>query len=166
MLLSAVARLGPRGAAGDSARFVVAGDGPAKEVLQQRIEDDQLPVTLLGWRDDIPELLSAADLAVSSAVWEGQPIWLQEALLAGCPIVATDVGGTAQVVGEAGGLVPAGDAEELARAMADLLGDPAAREELRRRALARAQELPDAAAARDAALGAYADLLRTEPPGC
>jgi glycosyltransferase involved in cell wall biosynthesis len=147
-------------------RVVIAGDGPAKTQLQQRIYDESLPVSLLGWRDDIPELLAAADVAVSSAVWEGQPIWLQEALEAGCPIVATDVGGTAQVVGDAAVLVPAGDPEALARALAGLLADPAARAALRERARGRARELPDAEATRDAALAVYTDLLTGVPGDC
>lgn len=158
LLLEAVERL-DRTVAGGGLQVAVAGDGPARAVLQQRISAESLPVTLLGWRDDIPELLSAADLAVSSAVWEGQPIWLQEALAAGCPIVATDVGGTAQVVGSAAVLVPGGDAPALAAALGRLLGDPAARGDLRERALARARELPDAAATSAAALADYRSLL-------
>jgi glycosyltransferase involved in cell wall biosynthesis len=137
---------------------LVAGDGPAKVVLQQRIDDEALPVRLLGWRRDVPDLLTAADVAVSTALWEGQPIWLQEALAVGCPIVATDVGGTAQVVGGAAVLVPARDPAAVADAVGHLLRDSAARDALRRRARARAAELPDADAARDAALAAYADV--------
>jgi glycosyltransferase involved in cell wall biosynthesis len=137
---------------------LVAGDGPAKVLLQQRIDDEALPVRLLGWRRDVPDLLVAADVAVSAALWEGQPIWLQEALAVGCPIVATDVGGTAQVVGDAAVLVPARDPAALAAAVGHLLADGAAREALGRKAQARARELPDAEAARDAALAAYADV--------
>jgi glycosyltransferase involved in cell wall biosynthesis len=145
---------------------VVAGDGPAKAVLQQRIDAEDLPVRLLGWRDDIPELLSSADVAVSSAVWEGQPIWLQEALAAGCPVVATDVGGTAQVVGRAAVLVPPGDALALADAVSRLLQDDVARANLRAEALARSYELPDADAAGAAALAVYAGLLTAGSGDC
>lgn len=137
---------------------LIAGDGPAKAVLQQRIEDEALPVRLLGWRRDVPDLLAAADVAVSSALWEGQPIWLQEALAVGCPVVATDVGGTARVVGDAALLVPPQDPAALADAVGHLLRDSAARDALRVKARARARELPDANAARDAALAAYADV--------
>ncbi len=150
----------------DQPLIVVAGDGPARSVLQQRIDDEELPVRLLGWRDDIPELLAAADVAVSTAVWEGQPIWLQEALSAGCPVVATDVGGTAQVLGGAGVLVPPGDAAAAARAVAVLLADPGARDRLGERARARARELPDAAVTRDAVLAVYAGLLTDRPDDC
>jgi glycosyltransferase involved in cell wall biosynthesis len=163
LLLDAVAGLAVDGL---RPRVVVAGDGPAKAVLQQRIDDERLPVTLAGWRDDIPELLSAADVAVSSAVWEGQPIWVQEALAAGCPIVATDVGGTAEVAGSAAVLVPAGDSAALTRALSGLLRDEAARAELRTKALDRAGQLPDAAAVRDAALAVYDRLLSVDPDRC
>jgi glycosyltransferase involved in cell wall biosynthesis len=125
-----------------------------------------LPVELLGWRDDVPELLAAADVAVSSAVWEGQPIWLQEALVAGCPVVATDVGGTGRVVGDAAVLVPAGDPQALARGLLTVLADPALHESLRARAASRAVDLPDQAAARDAALAEYAALLSDDPDRC
>jgi glycosyltransferase involved in cell wall biosynthesis len=137
---------------------VVAGEGPSKTVLQQRIDDYNLPVRLLGWRSDIADLLQAADVAVSSAVWEGQPIWIQEALALGCAVVATDVGGTAQVLGDAGVLVPAGDPAAMAEAVERLLRDPAARARLSERAAARSRELPDTDATRDAALAAYAVL--------
>ena len=85
---------------------VVAGDGPLRAHLQDRIDAEGLPVRLLGHRDDVPDLLAAADVVVSSAVWEGQPVGIQEALHAGAAVVATDVGGTAAVVGDAALLVP------------------------------------------------------------
>lgn len=79
--------------------WAIAGDGPEREKLQHRIDKASLPVTLLGRRDDVPELLAAADVVISLAEWEGQPVWLQEAIQQGAAIVATDVGGTQAVVG-------------------------------------------------------------------
>ena len=76
-------------------------EGPQRAELQGRIEAERLPARLLGHRQDVPALSPAADLVVSSAVWEGQPINLQEALHAGAAIVATDVGGSGDVLGEA-----------------------------------------------------------------
>jgi glycosyltransferase involved in cell wall biosynthesis len=163
LLLDAAEALG---AMGRQPRLVVAGDGPARPVLQQRISERHLPVELLGWRDDVPELLAAADVAVSSAVWEGQPIWLQEALLAGCPVVATDVGGTGRVVGDAAVLVPAGDPQALARGLLSVLADPVLRDGLRTRAAIRAAHLPDQSAARDAVLAEYGALLSGDPDRC
>ncbi|MEP7034891.1 MAG: glycosyltransferase family 4 protein [Actinomycetota bacterium] len=122
--------------------WVVAGDGPLRDYLEGRIETDGLPVLALGRRDDVPELLAAADLVVSTAVWEGQPIWLQEAMALGAPIVATDVGGTSEVTGDGASLVPAGDAVGLSGRIVDLIGDSTRRQSLRSAALERAQQLP------------------------
>jgi glycosyltransferase involved in cell wall biosynthesis len=99
---------------------------------------------------------------VSAAVWEGQPIAVQQALQAGCAIVATDVGGTAEVTGRAAVLVPGADAPALAGALAALLADPAERARRGSLARARAAELPDDDAARDAVLAVYASV---RPPG-
>jgi glycosyltransferase involved in cell wall biosynthesis len=141
--------------AGRPLQLLVAGDGPDRERLQQRVERDSLPVTLLGHRDDVVDLLAAADVVVSSARWEGQPVWLQEALSVGAAIVATDVGGTGAVVGDGALLVPGGDPAALARAVAGVLDDTAAREDLRARARERARHLPTRADAVEAALTAY-----------
>jgi glycosyltransferase involved in cell wall biosynthesis len=166
LLLDLAARLSSRHPA---PLVVIAGDGPDQAALRQRIRDENLPVELLGARDDVPELLAAADVAVSTAVWEGQPIWIQEALLAGAAIVATDVGGTGAVVGDAAVLVPAtGESvlADLTTAVEVLLDDEEARTTLRHRALERARELPDAGDARDAVLADYRALLTTDANDC
>ncbi|POX36216.1 glycosyltransferase, partial [Streptomyces sp. Ru73] len=91
---------------------------------QRRIDTEGLPVQLLGRRDDVPGLLAAADLVLATARWEARSVLAQEALRAGVPLVATDVGGTRELVGRAAELVPYGDAPALARTVVDLLGDP------------------------------------------
>lgn len=123
-------------------RWVVAGSGPLHDELARRIGADDLPVELLGARDDVAALLGAVDVVVSAAVWEGQPLNLQEALRAGAAIVATDAGGTREVTGDAAVLVPVGDASALAAAVSGLLLDPAALDERRRRSRAQALTLP------------------------
>lgn len=138
-LLDAAALLGT----GSAVRIRVAGDGPLHRELSARIRDEQLPVELLGRRQDVPDLLDAADLAVSAALWEGQPVWLQEALRAGRAIVATDAGGTRWVTGEAAHLVPVGDAPALAAAIA-AHRDPQLRRRGEERSRQRAHELPTA----------------------
>ena len=138
---------------------VVAGEGPLRAGLQSRIDAEQLPVRLLGQRDDVPDLLAAADVVVSSAVWEGQPVGIQEALHAGAAVVATDVGGTAAVVGDAAILVPGGDPVSLGRAIRDVVVHGAVRDNLRSRAVERAGELPTEADALEAALAAYRSVL-------
>jgi glycosyltransferase involved in cell wall biosynthesis len=160
LLLDAAGLLAGRPEQRRGVLVVVAGDGPLRERLQGRIDDESLPVRLLGWRDDVPDLMAAADVVVSSAVWEGQPIAVQQALHAGAALVATDVGGTADATGDAAALVPYGDASALAAEVSRLLDDEEARESLRRRARQRAQQLPDADDACDAALSLYRDMLR------
>jgi glycosyltransferase involved in cell wall biosynthesis len=138
---------------------VVAGDGPQRESLQARIDAEQLPVRLLGHRTDVPDLLRAADVVVSSAVWEGQPVGIQEALHAGAAVVATDVGGTAAVAGDAALLVPAGDPVSLSRAIRDVVLHGSVRDDLRSKAVERSAELPTEQDALAAALAAYAAVL-------
>jgi glycosyltransferase involved in cell wall biosynthesis len=146
--------------AGDLTEFtgvtwVVAGDGPLEAYLAGRIETDGLPVVALGRRDDVPELLAAADLVISTAVWEGQPIWLQEAMQLGAAIVATDVGGTREVTANGALLVPAGDPAYLSGRVVDLLNDRSRRLALGEAALERAHELPTIADAVAQLMRAY-----------
>jgi len=130
-------------------RWAVAGEGPLRGELEAEVRASSAPVELLGARDDVGALLAAADVTVSTARWEGQPLWLQEALAHGAAIVATDVGGTGAVVGDAAVLVPAEPAAQVggavAEAVARLLADDDARAGLRARARARAAALPTGA---------------------
>ncbi|MET9964273.1 glycosyltransferase family 4 protein [Streptomyces sp. NPDC006326] len=103
---------------------VIAGEGPQRPELTRRIEAEGLPVRLLGRRRDAAQLLAAADLAVLASRWEARSLLAQEALRIGVPLVATAVGGMPELVGEAGVLVPYGDAGALASAVAQLLADP------------------------------------------
>jgi glycosyltransferase involved in cell wall biosynthesis len=122
--------------------WAVAGDGPLAPDLEERIESEGLPVRLLGRRDDVPDLLAAADVVVSTSAWEGQPLGVQEALAVGAAVVATDVGGTGEVTGDAAVLVPYGDAQALAGAVRALLADPERRAALQAAARERAATLP------------------------
>ena len=140
------------GTTAEDALVVIAGEGPQAQALERRIDRADLPVRLLGHR---PDLLAAADVVVSAARWEGQPVWLQEALSVGAAIVATDVGGTEAVLDGAGVLVPGDDADALGAAMTALLRDEVLRADLRTKALIRAAELPTAEDAAHAALSAY-----------
>ncbi|MGW6131747.1 glycosyltransferase family 4 protein [Cellulomonas sp. NPDC055163] len=140
-LLDAAALLGPA----PELVWVVAGDGPLEGALGARVRDESLPVRLLGRRGDVPDLLAAADVVVSTAVWEGQPIAVQEALRVGAAVVATDAGGTREVTGNAAVLVPVGSAERLAEAVRTVLTDDDRREALRVASSARSAELPDVA---------------------
>ncbi len=96
--------------------------------VQNAIAEHQLGdvVHLLGRRRDVADLLHAADVFVLSSRQEGFPITILEAMAAGKPIVATDVGGCAEAVvhGETGLIVPPEDPSALAEALASLLADP------------------------------------------
>ncbi|KPI22916.1 glycosyl transferase group 1 [Actinobacteria bacterium OK074] len=122
--------------------LVIAGEGPLRGELQRRIEDEGLPVRLAGRRDDVGELLAAADLAVLPSSWESRSLLAQEALHARVPLVATDVGGMRELVGDAAELVPYGDPEALSAAVVRLLDDPAHRDALRERGLRQAATWP------------------------
>ena len=104
--------------------LAVAGEGPERAALQRRIEDEELPVRLLGQRDDALRLLSAADLALLSTRWDSRSPLAQQALTRGVPLVATEVGGIPELVGDGAALVPYGDADALAAAVRGLLVDP------------------------------------------
>lgn len=156
LLLDAVAIL--RNRHGLELASVVAGEGPLRQRLSARARAESLPVRFLGHRTDVADLLGASDVVVSTARWEGQPVALQEALHLGAAIVATDAGGTADVVGDAALLVPVGDAETLASALVDVLRHGSVRDDLRSKAIHRSAELPSREQSIDAALTAYASL--------
>ncbi|MDN3355433.1 glycosyltransferase family 4 protein [Actinomadura sp. DC4] len=139
----------------------VAGDGPLEESLRARIESENLPVRLLGRRSDVPELLSAADVAVVSSVWEGQPLIVQEVLRAGRPLVATEVGGIPGMVGEAALLVPSGDAAALEAAVLRVLNEPDLAERLASAAAEQALRLPTEEDAIDQLTSCYARATGT-----
>ncbi len=124
-------------------RLVVVGDGKRREELEALVADRGLEkaVTFLGLRRDVPRLLAGGDVFALSSVHEGVPISVIEAMTAGLPVVATDVGALRDQVTEGvdGFLVPSGDAEGLAERLARLADDPALRAELGRRAQERAR---------------------------
>jgi glycosyltransferase involved in cell wall biosynthesis len=139
----------------------IAGEGPLEAPLRARIEDENLPVRLLGRRSDVPELLAAADVAVVSSVWEGQPLVVQEVLRAGRPLVATRVGGIPGMVGEAAVLVPSGDAAALEAAVLRVLDEPDFAERLASAATEQALRLPTEEDAIDQLTSCYARATGT-----
>lgn len=122
-------------AQGVPARFLVAGAADPGSTVA--INDAQIAqwkaegtVEFLGHRDDMPELLGQADIAVLSSHHEGLPRFLLEAAASGLPIVATDVSGCRVVVrnGVNGTLVPSEEPPALASALVPLLNDTEMRE--------------------------------------
>ena len=111
------------------ARLQICGDGPERPALARQSEASGLAehVSLSGFVQDTRPTLAAADIFVMPSLSEGLGGAVLEAMAMGKPVVATDAGGLPEAVvdGETGLIVPAGDAEALAEAMMDLLGDPA-----------------------------------------
>ena len=98
----------------------IAGEG---DPSQLHSDIDEPPgVQWLGLRHDIAELLDAADGYVLSSAWEGLPLALGEAMSMEKPVVATDVGGVRELVGDAGFLVAPKDSAALAASMLKVMG--------------------------------------------
>ena len=115
------------------AAMVIAGKGSLHDRLQARISELNLDdhVKLLGPRGDVPHLLAASDIFVSSSHWEGLPNAVLEAMAARLPVIATRVGDVPYLVVDGTGLVvPPKTPEALASALRRLLDNPAQRQSL------------------------------------
>jgi glycosyltransferase involved in cell wall biosynthesis len=140
---------------------LVAGSGPAYLPLAALISSTHAPVTLLGHRGDVADLLEAADVALVTSDWEARQLFAQEALRAGVPLVATAVGGLPELVGDAAVLVPPGNVAAVSDAVRDLLGDAAKRADHRARGLQRAKTWPTAEATLAQLEEIYSELAPT-----
>jgi glycosyltransferase involved in cell wall biosynthesis len=122
-------------------RFVYAGDGEQRGTVERAIASAGLSgkVTLLGWRDDVRDLLSAMDVFVLTSRFEGLPRAVLQAMAASVPVVVTDTGGVADVVldGVSGRLVPPAAPAAAAEAIVGLASDPERRRRLAVEGLAR-----------------------------
>ncbi|WP_086728085.1 glycosyltransferase family 4 protein [Streptomyces carpinensis] len=144
---------------------VIAGEGPLRPLLQRRIEGEELPVRLVGRRDDVGELLAAADLALLPGSREARSVLAQEALHARVPLVAARTGGISELVGEAAELVPHRDAEAFAAAVLRLLGDPERRQALQDLGVRQAATWPTEDETVAQVLSVYDELTRSMPLG-
>lgn len=111
--------------------LVIAGDGPIENALKQQAVALGIDghVFFIGSRLDLPELLQIFDLYVLPSVWEGLPMVLLEAMAAGCPIIATDVGGNATAITNRfnGSLIKPKDPLALAKEIRQVLSDESLR---------------------------------------
>ncbi len=115
-------------------KALVVGYGELEESLRARaaaagLGDD---IVLTGMRQDVPDVIAAADVFVLSSDWEALPLVVLEALWLGTPVVATSAGGVSDVIadGRTGLLVRPGDADGLAAALARVLDEPGLAERL------------------------------------
>jgi len=113
----------------DGVTLAIAGEGDERPALEARARelgvDDRVRFLGPQPRERVLELFRAADAAILSSSWENFPHVVVEALAVGTPVIATDVGGVAEVVrdGENGLLVPAGDSRAFAAAIRRYFAD-------------------------------------------
>lgn len=123
-LLEAVADTNRRGC---DVHLLIAGDGPLRKLLQERAVALGIrgKCRFLGHLDSVEPLLAGADLFVHPSRQEALPTVVLEALEAGLPVVATDVGGTREIVGDEGAfLIPPDSVPALVRAIGEALSNP------------------------------------------
>ncbi|MDB6452902.1 glycosyltransferase [Falsirhodobacter sp. 20TX0035] len=120
------------------ARLILAGSGPEEARIRGRIARHGVRAEILGPSDDVPGLMAGADVMVLPSAFEGLPLVVLEAMAAGCPVVATRIGGVTEALGDDHPwLVPAGDARALAAALAEALDRPDLRDRMAARQKAR-----------------------------
>jgi glycosyltransferase involved in cell wall biosynthesis len=158
---------------GQAFEALIVGDGPERSQIEAEIRrlDLQARVRLAGERSDVPELLAESDVFVLSSRSEGLPVSVLEAMAAELPVVATDVGGLAELVvdGETGILVPPGDEAALTEALGRVVADRELRRRLGTAGRVRAESSFDLSAFRRAHLELYERQLGSagavaEPP--
>jgi len=115
-------------------KLFLVGNGELRPDIEELVKEKGLDrnIRFLGLRQDIPELLAACDIFILSSDWEGVPMTILEAMAAGRPVIATAVGGVAELVedGKTGLLVPPQNAQALAAAMTRLANGPVLRQAL------------------------------------
>ena len=108
-------------------KFVLVGDGQLKLKLENLAKELEISQTcmFLGFRDDIPQVLSSFDVFVLPSIMEGHPIAILEAMAMAKPIVASDINGIREQIENrrTGLLVPPGDPQALAKAINQMLKD-------------------------------------------
>lgn len=160
LMLSAFARLAGR----EHASLTIVGDGPERAHLMALSAQLGLGdrVHFVGFSYDVPRYLADADVFLVSSNYEGISIAVLEAMQAGLPVIATNVGGISETVvdGVTGMLIPAGDCEALTSAMAALVASRQTRQRMGSAGYALVVEK----FSRQAMLDRYASLYRTFYP--
>jgi glycosyltransferase involved in cell wall biosynthesis len=111
--------------------FFIAGDGELLETCRKRIAAEELPVSVLGWQNNIERVLSAADIVVLTSDNEGTPLSLIQAGMAGLPVVSTSVGSVPEVVlNNKTGIITELNVQQLADALENLANNPGLRAQL------------------------------------
>jgi len=110
------------------ARFLLIGDGILRSKIEELIEKLKMEdkILLLGWRRDIPEIMSCIDVLVLTSLWEGLPRVFPQAMALGIPVVATKVDGAPEAIqnGVNGFLLPPRDIDGMAEKIIYLIKHP------------------------------------------
>ena len=116
---------------GLNAELILVGDGPNMLKAQQQVEKLKLnkQVKFLGFRQDIAQILAQVQIFALISNWEGLPCTIIEAMRAGLPVVASDVGGVKEIVidGQTGYVIPRGDVATLRSKLSYLISHQTAR---------------------------------------
>lgn len=126
-LVEAASQVRQRGA---KVKFVIAGTGPKENLAELKEKADRLGLKedlfFLGHRTDVPRLLAGADLFVLPSLQEAFPLVVLEAMASGKPVVATDCGGTTEMIaeGRSGFVVPVQAPDILAEKIMEIVSDP------------------------------------------
>ena len=143
--------------------WVVLGDGDPDLLTQLQAQAQahvlRAPVHFVGARREADQWLRAAEVFVLPSEWEARALVVQEAMAAGTPVVATDVGGLHDLVAGAGLLVVPGDPDAIAEATDRVLSDPGLRADLALRGREVATALPDGPDTATRWLERYAETL-------
>jgi glycosyltransferase involved in cell wall biosynthesis len=125
-------------------KLLIVGDGPVREEIENHVREQGLQhmVRMLGHRNDIPYLLNLSDCFVLSSRSEGLSCSIIEAMAAGLPVIATDVGGNSELVTDDvnGYLVPSENPDVLSKRMQIMIQDTTKRQNFAEMSLNRARE--------------------------
>ncbi|MCK5186546.1 MAG: glycosyltransferase, partial [Deltaproteobacteria bacterium] len=115
-------------------RFLLVGAGVLRSEIEELITKLGMDgkILLLGWRNDIPEILSCIDVLVLTSLWEGLPRVFPQAMASGVPVVATEVDGAPEAIenGINGYLLPPKDINAMAEKVIYLIRHPEKAQEM------------------------------------
>ncbi len=146
--------------------LALVGDGPLFEEIRSQVSRLSLDknVILLGERGDVPHLLAASDLYVSSSLQEGLPLTILEAMMAGLPVVATRVGDVSRLLTpDIGIVVPPHQPDGLSAAVDKIMNDAVCRQRMGKAAKAIAMKNYSAQGWMEKMLGVYQRVGEVEP---
>ncbi len=144
-------------------KLLIAGSGPARaDIIESMPQEYSERLILPGHLEDIQSAYGAADIFVSSARYEGFGLSILEAMRAGLPVVATEVGGVPEILdhGHSGLLIPQGEPDALEETLLELLHDPELRRSLSEGARNRSEDFTVDKMVEEYR-NLYDDLLRT-----